>query len=226
MELDRSGRVIVNPDLSVPGHPEIFAIGDLALVRDERGQPVPGVSPAAMQMARHTARLIEDDLNNENTNPRTRPAFKYWDKGTMATIGRSAAVAQIGRLELSGWPAWAVWLSVHLIFLIGFRNRLAVLLQWTYSYFTYKLGSRIITGLDDSHETVPDADEDPNVCRYEKIGRLTTTSETDYDPNQTSLRTSRKSRWPAVSGGKALAARLQKGSTGIGWLVQGSGAQP
>jgi NADH dehydrogenase len=168
VELDRSGRVIVNPDLSVPGHPEIFAIGDLALVRDERGQPVPGVSPAAMQMARHTARLIEDDLNNENTNPRTRPAFKYWDKGTMATIGRSAAVAQIGRLELSGWPAWAVWLSVHLIFLIGFRNRLAVLLQWTYSYFTYKLGSRIITGLDDSHETVPDADEDPNVCHTKK----------------------------------------------------------
>ena len=154
VELDRAGRVIVNPDLSVPGHPEVFAIGDLALVRDERSQPVPGVSPAAMQMARHTAKLIENDLNNENTNPRTRPAFEYWDKGTMATIGRSAAVAQIGRLEFSGWPAWAVWLSVHLVFLIGFRNRLAVLLQWTYSYFTYKLGSRIITGLNGSSGTV------------------------------------------------------------------------
>lgn len=159
VELDRAGRVIVNPDLSVPGHPEVFAIGDLALVRDERGQSVPGVSPAAMQMARHTAKLIENDLNNENTNPRTRPAFEYWDKGAMATIGRSAAVAQIGRLEFSGWPAWAVWLSVHLIFLIGFRNRLAVLLQWTYSYFTYKLGSRIITGLNGLSGTVSPAAE-------------------------------------------------------------------
>lgn len=168
VELDRAGRIIVNPDLSVPGHPEVFAIGDLALVRDEGGQSVPGVSPAAMQMARHAARLIEDDLNNENTNPRTRPAFEYWDKGTMATIGRSAAVAQIGRLEFSGWPAWAAWLSVHLIFLIGFRNRLAVLLQWTYSYFTYKLGSRIITGLDNSHETAPNADEDPMVGNMKK----------------------------------------------------------
>ena len=168
VELDRASRVIVNPDVSVPGHPEVFAIGDLALVRDERGQPVPGVSPAAMQMARHAAKLIENDLNNENTNPRTRPAFEYCDKGTMATIGRSAAVAQIGRLQFSGWPAWAVWLSVHLIFLIGFRNRLAVLLQWTYSYFTYKLGSRIITGLDGSPETVSTASEEAKARKTEK----------------------------------------------------------
>jgi len=168
VELDRAGRVIVNPDLSVPGHPEVFAIGDLALVRDERGQPVPGVSPAAMQMARHAAKLIENDLNNENTNPRTRPAFEYWDKGTMATIGRSAAVAQIGRLEFSGWPAWAAWLSVHLVFLIGFRNRLAVLLQWTYSYFTYKLGSRIITGLDSPSETASEAGKEPVACKLKK----------------------------------------------------------
>jgi NADH dehydrogenase len=166
VELDRAGRVIVNPDLSVPGHPEVFAIGDLALVREEHGRPVPGVSPAAMQMARHVARLIEDDLNNENANPRTRPAFKYWDKGTMATIGRSAAVAQIGRLEFSGWPAWAAWLLVHLIFLIGFRNRLAVLLQWTYSYFTYKLGSRIITGLDEARGAISSAA--PSGCQPDK----------------------------------------------------------
>jgi NADH dehydrogenase len=108
-----------------------------------------------MQMARHTARLIENELNLKNPKPGARPAFKYFNKGVMATIGRSAAVAQIGRLEFSGWPAWAAWLLVHLIFLIGFRNRAAVLLQWTYSYFTYKLGSRIITGLDDS--PVPDS---------------------------------------------------------------------
>ena len=152
VELDRAGRVRVNPDLSLPAHPEVFAIGDLALVLDERGQPVPGISPAAMQMARHVARVIETELNNGKENLPARPAFKYWNKGTMATIGRSAAVAQIGRLEFSGWPAWVTWLLVHLIFLIGFRNRAAVLLQWTYSYFTYKLGSRIITGLEDSSE--------------------------------------------------------------------------
>ena len=152
VELDRAGRVRVNPDLSLPAHPEVFAIGDLALVLDERGQPVPGISPAAMQMARHVAHVVETELNHGKENLPARPAFKYWNKGTMATIGRSAAVAQIGRLEFSGWPAWVTWLLVHLVFLIGFRNRAAVLLQWTYSYFTYKLGSRIITGLEDSSE--------------------------------------------------------------------------
>jgi len=141
--LDRSGRVQVNPDLSLPGHPEVFAIGDMALVLDEQKQPVPGVSPAAMQMARHAARIIQDELHGRRSSP--RPAFKYWDKGMMATIGRSAAVAQIGRLQFSGWVAWVSWLLVHLLFLIGFRNKAAVLLQWIYSYFTYKRGSRIIT---------------------------------------------------------------------------------
>ena len=155
VELDRAGRVRVNPDLSLPTHPEVFAIGDLALVLDERGRPVPGISPAAMQMARHVAHVIEAELNHGKENLPARPAFKYWNKGTMATIGRSAAVAQIGRLEFSGWPAWATWLLVHLIFLIGFRNRAAVFLQWTYSYFTYKLGSRIITGAPADHELKP-----------------------------------------------------------------------
>jgi len=145
--LDRAGRVKVNPDLSLPEHPEIFAIGDLALVMDEHNKPVPGVSPAAMQMAHHVARIIHDDLHGL-TGPKARPPFKYWDKGTMATIGRAAAVAQIGRLQLSGWLAWVSWLLIHLLFLIGFRNKAAVLLQWTYSYFTYKRGSRIITGAD------------------------------------------------------------------------------
>ncbi len=147
VELDRAGRVKVNPDLSVPGHPEVVAIGDLALVLGADGKPVPGVSPAAMQMARHVAPLIEHELRSGGKA--ARPAFQYWDKGTMATIGRSAAVAKVGRLEFSGFPAWLAWLGVHLIFLIGFRNKLAVLLQWAYSYLTYKRGARIITGLAD-----------------------------------------------------------------------------
>ncbi len=143
-ERDKAGRVKVNPDLSVPGHPEVFAIGDMALVLQDDGKPVPGVSPAAMQMGKHVARIIENELN-AGARRASRPPFKYWDKGTMATIGRSAAVAWIGKLKISGLPAWLAWLFVHLIFLIGFRNKLAVLLQWTYSYFAYKRGARIIT---------------------------------------------------------------------------------
>ncbi|HEX5221742.1 MAG TPA: NAD(P)/FAD-dependent oxidoreductase [Verrucomicrobiae bacterium] len=144
VELDKAGRVKVNPDLSLPGHPEVFAIGDMALVLQENGKPVPGVSPAAMQMGKHVARIIEGEIDS-GTKPATRPAFKYWDKGTMATIGRSAAVAWIGRFKFSGYPAWLAWLFIHLIFLVGFRNRLAVLFQWAYSYFSYKRSARIIT---------------------------------------------------------------------------------
>jgi NADH:ubiquinone reductase (H+-translocating) len=144
VELDKAGRVKVNPDLSLPGHPEIFAIGDLALVLQENGKPVPGVSPAAMQMGKHVAKIIGSEIG-ARVKPATRPVFKYWDKGTMATIGRSAAVAWIGRFKFSGYPAWLAWLFIHLIFLIGFRNRLAVLFQWAYSYFSYKRSARIIT---------------------------------------------------------------------------------
>jgi NADH dehydrogenase len=143
VELDRAGRVKVLPDLSLPGHPEVFAIGDMAVVLGEDGKPVPGVSPAAIQMARHTARIISDELDL-GPGRAPRPPFKYWDRGTMATIGRSAAVAWIGRFHFSGFLAWLSWLLVHLIFLIGFRNKLAVLLQWTYSYFTYKRSARLI----------------------------------------------------------------------------------
>lgn len=159
VELDKAGRIKVNPDLSLPGHPELFAIGDLASVTQEDGKPVPGVSPAAMQMGKHVAKIIESEIetgraptqlsapaaDNNSQPPVRRPAFKYRDKGTMATIGRSAAVAWIGRFKFSGYPAWLAWLFVHLIFLIGFRNRLAVLFQWTYSYFSYKRSARIIT---------------------------------------------------------------------------------
>jgi NADH dehydrogenase len=147
VELDKAGRVKVNPDLSVSVHPEIFAIGDMALVLEAAGRPVPGVSPAAMQMGRHVAKIIADEIHF-GAGRVPRAPFKYWDKGTMATIGRSAAVALIGRLELSGFIAWLAWLFIHLIFLIGFRNRVAVLLQWTYAYFAYKRGARIITKME------------------------------------------------------------------------------
>ncbi len=143
-EIDRAGRAKASQDLSVPGHPEVFAIGDIVALVDKDGQVVPGVSPAAMQAARHVARQIEDELEGL---PDARRPFDYWDKGSMATIGRSAAVAKMGSLELTGFPAWAAWLFVHLVFLIGFRNRVAVMFQWAYSYFTYKRGARIIYGL-------------------------------------------------------------------------------
>jgi NADH:ubiquinone reductase (H+-translocating) len=147
VETDRAGRVKVNSDLSLPGYPNVFAIGDMALVLDEDGKPVPGVSPAAMQMAKHAARTIGEELTfGEHSKRRT---FRYWDKGTMATIGRSAAVAKIKRLEFSGFPAWMAWLVVHLIFLVGFRNKVSVLIEWAYSYLTYKRGARIITGLSE-----------------------------------------------------------------------------
>jgi len=153
VDLDRAGRVKVNPDCSLPGHVEVFAIGDMALLFDTNGKPVPGVSPAAMQMAAHVAEVIEDELTSPGLA--ARPAFKYWDKGTMATIGRSAAVAAVGPFHLHGFIAWVAWLFVHLLFLIGFRNKLAVLLQWTYSYFTYKRGARIITGLEEPGPSQP-----------------------------------------------------------------------
>ncbi len=144
--LDRAGRIQVNPDRTLPGHPEVFAIGDLAAVLTPEGTPVPGVSPAAIQMARHVAGIIGDELAGHHLHAPRQP-FHYHDKGTMATIGRSAAVAKIGRLEFSGFPAWLAWLGVHLLFLVGFRNKVTVLFQWFYSYLTYKRGARIITQL-------------------------------------------------------------------------------
>jgi NADH dehydrogenase len=147
-ELDRAGRVKVGPDLSLPGHPEVFAIGDMAMVLQADGKPVPGVSPAAMQMARHVAEIIDNELAGSRA---PRPPFKYWDKGTMATIGRSKAVAQVGTLKLSGLLAWLAWLSLHLVFLIGFRNKITVMVDWMFSYFAYKRGARII--MNESAET-------------------------------------------------------------------------
>jgi len=134
--LDRAGRVVVEPDLSVPGHPEAFVIGDLAAVPN-----VPGVARAAIQEGTHTAKNIARILANQPTLP-----FRYWDKGSLATIGRAAGVADFGRLKLSGFLAWFAWLAVHIFFLIGFRNRILVILQWAWAYVTFQRGARLITG--------------------------------------------------------------------------------
>jgi NADH dehydrogenase len=138
--LDRAGRVQVAPDLSVPGHPEIFVAGDLAAV-ESGGKPVPGIAPAAKQMGRHVSLNILKSLNGEQTAP-----FVYRDYGQLATIGRSAAVVDMGPLKLSGFVAWVVWLVAHIYFLINFRNRLVVLIDWASSYFTYNRYARIVSG--------------------------------------------------------------------------------
>lgn len=149
-ETDRGGRLMVQKDLSLPGHREVFAIGDIAHCIDIAEVRVPGLSPAAMQMGRHVAKVILKEMKGEATSGSypVRPGFKYFDKGSMATIGRSAAVASAGKLKFTGFIAWIMWLVVHLAFLIGFRNRIAVLLQWFYSYLRYRRGARIITGVE------------------------------------------------------------------------------
>ena len=136
---DRAGRVEVEPDLSVPGHPEIFVVGDLAIVNED-GKQVPGVAPAAMQMGTLAARNIRHDLRGE-----PRVSFRYRNKGDLATIGRYRAIADFGTFHVTGRLAWWFWLFVHIMYLVGFRNRLSVLLQWAYAYFTYQRGVRLIT---------------------------------------------------------------------------------
>lgn len=140
-EIDRQGRVKVNLDLSVIGHPEIFGVGDMISTTYAGGKPVPGVSPAAMQAGDHAGKNILRLIKGEKTLE-----WQYFDKGSMATIGRNAAVAQIGNIKFGGFLAWAAWVFVHLVFLIGFRNRSAVFLQWIWAYFTYGKGARIING--------------------------------------------------------------------------------
>ncbi|HEX8317070.1 NAD(P)/FAD-dependent oxidoreductase [Longimicrobium sp.] len=138
---DPVGRVMVQPDLSVPGHPELFVIGDLAHLRDKRGNLLPGVGPVALQQGRHVARNIRATLRGEERRP-----FRYVDKGSMATIGRRKAVLQAHQVQVEGWFAWLAWLFVHIFFLIGFRNRLLVMVQWAWSYLTWQRGARLITG--------------------------------------------------------------------------------
>jgi NADH:ubiquinone reductase (H+-translocating) len=138
--LDRAGRVHVGPDLELPGHPEVFVVGDLAAFEQD-GQPVPGIAPTAMQQGRHAAASIVRALRGEPPRP-----FRYVDKGSFATIGRGAAVGNVfGRWRMSGLAAWLAWLAIHIFFLIGFRNRVLVLFHWAYSYLTYRRGARLIT---------------------------------------------------------------------------------
>ena len=140
--LDRAGRIQVNPDLSVPGHSEIFVIGDLtALVQD--GRPVPGVGPAAIQEGKSAGKNIVRDLRRQ-----PRKMFRYRNKGDLATIGRSRAIADLGWIRFSGRFAWFFWLFVHIMYLVGFRNRANVLLEWAYDYFTYQHGARLITDVE------------------------------------------------------------------------------
>lgn len=179
---DRAGRVLVQPDLSLPHHPEVFVIGDLAALQDGHGKMLPGVAPVAIQQGRFVANLIREEIESaqagnvhvgttalgrpveRNSKPLVipntagaqataseepafhRPAFRYWDKGSLATIGRAAAVAQFGKIHISGYVAWLSWLFVHILFLIGFRNRLLVFIQWAWSYVNYERGARLITG--------------------------------------------------------------------------------
>ena len=145
METDRAGRVAVQPDLTVPGHPEIYVIGDTAVVGDDDGRPLPGIAPVAKQQGRYAARSIRRTLAGDVV----RPAFRYSHPGSLATIGRSAAVIDFGWLRLKGWIAWWIWGIAHVYFLIGMRNRLLVAIQWLWSYILFDRGARLITGAKD-----------------------------------------------------------------------------
>jgi len=140
-EVDKGGRVTVEPDLSLRGHPEILVLGDVANFSHQGGKPLPGVAQVGIQMGVYAAKLVKARLNQETIKP-----FKYWDKGNMATIGKAAAVAQIGKLHFGGLLAWLLWLFVHLMYLVGFQNRMVVLMEWFYSYLTMNRGARLITG--------------------------------------------------------------------------------
>ncbi|CAN5478444.1 NAD(P)/FAD-dependent oxidoreductase [soil metagenome] len=154
VEIDKAGRVFVENDLSLAGFPNIFVIGDMASLKQENGEPVPGVSPAAMQMGRLTAVNILNDMNGN-----ARENFHYVNKGTMATIGRSKAIAEAGGLKFKGFIAWLMWLFLHVFFLIGFRNRFAVMFDWFWAYLTRERSARLITGnadeMEDVHTSMP-----------------------------------------------------------------------
>lgn len=139
--LERDGRIVVEPDLSIPSHPNVFAVGDIAFIKDKHGKPVPGVAPAAMQMGEHAAKQLIRELKGDARKP-----FDYFDKGSMATIGRSSAIAQFASMQIKGFVAWLAWLAIHLLFLVGMRNRISVFISWVWSYFSWQKGARIITG--------------------------------------------------------------------------------
>jgi NADH dehydrogenase len=137
-ETDRQGRIIVSPDLSVPGHPEVFAIGDVANYSHQGGKPLPGIAPFAMQSGEAAARNIMAQALGSPTK-----TFKYWDKGSMATIGRNKAIADLKVVKLSGFLAWLSWLLIHLLFIVELRNRILIFFQWTWGYITYSHGARL-----------------------------------------------------------------------------------
>ena len=145
--VDRGGRIIVGEDLTIPGHPEIFAIGDLASCAGPSGEPLPGVAPVAMQQGRFVAKVIRARLGGRGV-----ASFRYADKGSLAVIGRNAAVAYFGRFGISGFPAWLTWVFIHIAYLIEFDNKALVIFQWGWNYLTRKRGARLITGA----ETLPE----------------------------------------------------------------------
>ena len=149
-ELDRAGRVLVTSELTVPGHPEVFVLGDLAAAKQRDGSFVPGVAPAAIQEGQHTAMNLDRALAGQPLR-----AFRYKDKGSLATLGRAAAVADFGTFKLSGFLAWFAWLAIHIFFLIGFRNRFLVITQWAWAYLTYQRGARLITGRQQPYREAP-----------------------------------------------------------------------
>jgi NADH dehydrogenase len=153
--LDRAGRVIVGPDLTIPGHPEVFVAGDLAAATSaDTGKPVPGVAQGGLQMGRYVGTLIAREVQ-EGRSSQARPAFAYWDKGSMAVIGKAKAVAEIGRLKLGGFPAWLMWGGIHILFLVGFRNRLQVLLAWCWNWLLNVRDARLISGDSRLHVRIP-----------------------------------------------------------------------
>ena len=149
IEVDAAGRLPVLPDLTLAGHPEVFALGDMVTMQAADGStaPLPGLAPVALQQGRYAARTIVERLEGKPTKP-----FHYFDKGNLATIGRSKAVADIKGLRLSGFPAWVTWLVVHLFFLIGFQNRVLVVLRWTVSFLTHGRGARLIGEAGETRE--------------------------------------------------------------------------
>ena len=147
--MDRAGRVKVQPDLSVPGHANVFVIGDTMTLMDREGRPLPGVAQVAIQQGAYVARLIRSRVKGEHAPP----PFHYRDKGNLATVGRSFAILDIHGFKLSGLLAWVLWLCIHIYFLTGFRNRLVVLTDWAWNYFTFQRGARVFT------QAVPDIEE-------------------------------------------------------------------
>ncbi|HMO85623.1 MAG TPA: NAD(P)/FAD-dependent oxidoreductase [Lacipirellulaceae bacterium] len=156
-ETDRAGRLVVTADASLPGHPDVFVIGDMASHADDQGRPLPGVAPVAIQQGRFVARLIQARLAGKRTS-----TFRYRNPGSLATIGRSRAVAQFGQVKVAGFVAWVLWLFVHLMNIVNFRNRVLVLLQWAWSYCTYDRSARLITGdMDRTATPAPRDDQCP-----------------------------------------------------------------